>query len=352
MRKERGLQRPVVAADPAALHWIECVLELLDDFQQRGLLQYVRRTTRRVPHGRIDWRTTVRRETVCLSQGNSIYLDPFRFAVEAYEDHPLTELHRETMRNLLDLFSGDLARDRPEPANTRVTQSTAKKILGRERNRVFRDRDRRVVQLLAQYWLGSVTGRLRGFRGDLLWTDQFEFIWQRMTERVIGGDRTDNHGMPKGEYQEFGAMRSAGLRLRPDLVVDVTEDTGVTRIVFDAKYYTSHQLPSSHDILKQLAYSYFSSQRWARSLPDRVLTVFLLPGNSPRERMQLCGRHRLLDLAAEQRGRPLADDIWLFRIDYRALAASYLAGARWKCTEFLERIRIAMESDMIAAGPA
>lgn len=338
-RQERGLQRPIVTADSASLHWIECVLELLDDFQQRGLLRYNRRVATRVTRGRIDWRTTIRREVACVSQNNILYLAPFRFAVEAHEHHPLTELHRETICHLYDLFGGALAGERPAPTDTRISRSVAGRILAQERNRVFRDRDRRVMYLLAQYWLASPAGRLRGIGGDLLWTEQFEFIWQRMAERVIGSRHAQPNGMPRGQYQEIGNAACPGLSLRPDLVVDVAHQAGVIRVVFDAKYYTSQRLPSSHDILKQLAYSYFSSSRWHGALPEQVLNIFLLPAQSLLEPIQLCGRHQLLGLEAEQRGRPLSDNIWLFRIDYRALASAYLAGEAWDASEFVEKIR-------------
>jgi len=341
VREVRDVQNPAVHVDPAALHWIECILELLDDYLERGLLRYERRTTSRSPRGRIDWPTTVRREFACHFDDSSLYLTPFRCVVEAQEDHPLTELHAETIRQLCKLFGAESAFEVPGWAAKPITPGRAMETLIRERNRIFRDQDRRVLKLLERYWLGADVWRMKGFRGDLLWTDQFEFVWQRMAERVIGGSRSNGRGLPRGRYDEDG-IEHRGLDLRPDLVTDIP---GGTRIVFDAKYYTSNAMPSSGDVLKQLAYSYFSSSRWDQSLPERVVNIFLLPADSPRESVRLSGRHQLVELNSQQVGRPLADDIWLFRIDYRALAKSYLAGCRWDCGYFLDQIHRASRTN-------
>jgi hypothetical protein len=333
VREVRGLLDPAIQTDGPALHWIECVLELLDDYREHGLLRYERRATCRADRGRIDWRTTIRREFACLSEDSSLYLRTFRRVVEAQENHPLTELHAETIRQLSKVFGAEVDLEVPGCAATTITPGIAMKTLARERNRIYRDHDHRVVKHMEQYWRVADMGRIKGCRSELLWTNQFEFIWQRMAERVIGGGHADNDGLPRGQYCEDGAMHR-GLELRPDLVVDA--ECG-TRIIFDAKYYTSGAMPSSGDVLKQLAYSYFSSNQWKPSLPERVVNIFLLPADSPRESVRLSGRHQI-DANGQCKGRPLVDDIWLFRIDYRALAESYLAGASWDCGQFLDQI--------------
>jgi hypothetical protein len=346
-REVRGLQDPAVRASDAGLHWIECALELLDDYRERGLLRYERRITGRTRRGRIDWRTTVRRELACLSDAGSLYLMPFRNAAEAQGGHPLTGLHAETIRRLCQAFGSEFGVEVPPRPDKPFPPGMASKTLRQERNRVFRDRDRRVVRLLEQYWLGTVVGRTKGFREDLLWTDQFEFLWQRMAERVIGKVKADGGQLPKGRYLEDGQGRR-GMDLRPDLVVDV--EPGV-RVVFDAKYYGAGSLPPSGDVLKQLAYAYFASSRWDPSLPNEVVSIFLLPGESPGRAVRLSGRHRLVGIEEQPAGRPLADDIWLFRVDYRSLADAYLDGSSWGCNQFLDQIRRAGASEL-AQSPA
>lgn len=330
----RGTPDPIVRVDAPALQWIECALELLDDYAERGLLRYEHHVLQRFPKGRIDWRATIRRDLPCLTDDSVLYLVPFRRVVEAQQHHPLTRLHEHTIFDIGRIFGAGLHLEqsgrRVRPINRREAMTT----LIREGNRVFRDRDRRVVRLLERYWMDADLRRREGFRGDLLWTNQFEFVWERMAERVIGGRRKSRIRLPGGHYLEGGAEQR-GLHLRPDLIVDVPPNS---RIVFDAKYYSSGKLPRRGDILKQLAYAYFSSSKWDPIQPQHVFNIFLLPSDSPPKVVHLSGRHRLVDLTPQQRSSPLAGDIWLFRIDYRELAKAYLSGSRWDHRLFLDEI--------------
>ncbi len=337
---ERGLATPAVRVDSGLMHWVEAALELADDFRENGLLRYERHVASRTPRGRIDWRATVRRDPPCLSNDAAVHLAPVYRAVEAQADHPLTHLHAHTLWDVRRAFGTDVCGEPPPAPESvgRVRPAEAAAVLAREQNQLFRDRDRRVATLLRRYWLDTSTHRVAGRRCDLLWTDQFEFVWQRMVDRVLGGGRAIRPALPKGKYVEDG-RKYGGLDLRPDLVVDLDRDT---RLIFDAKYYTTGGLPASGDVLKQLAYAYFASRRWDGSLPQRVVSIFLLPADAPGQPVRLSGRHRLVDLVTAAGGgrndRPLGDDIWLFRVDYRSLADAYVAGTQWPCTQFVEQI--------------
>jgi hypothetical protein len=212
-------------------------------------------------------------------------------------------------------------------------------VLRRERSHLFRDRDRHVVRLLERYWTAEPLGRNVVDTGprDLLWTDRFENVWERMTRTVLVGSRPEGitTRIARGEYQENGRPAGSGLDLRPDFIVRVGPTTS---IVFDAKYYTTAKLPGSADVLKQLAYCYFASASWDESRPTRLLNVFLLPTTNPREVIALTGQHNLLNLTERQRSLPLAGDIWIFRLDYRSVARAYLSRVTWPPSQFAAAI--------------
>jgi len=141
--------------------------------------------------------------------------------------------------------------------------------------------------------------------------------------------------LPRGRYYEDGTEH-CGLDLRPDFIVDV--EPGI-RIIFDAKYYTSDSLPGSSDVLKQLAYSYFQFKSVEPIAAGALGEHFSPPRPTHYVSRCVClGGTNFSNWMGSGIVAPCPTTYGFFRIDYRALAASYLASSRWECTQFLDQI--------------
>ena len=333
--EERGQMAPVVSEGSDRLHWIECVIELIEDFKELGLLRFDRHVTGRHLRGRIDWRSTVRREYAVHSEDHLLYLQPRYRALVAAQDHPLTQLHAHTIRHIAGTFGTESVVEVPETGLQPISPRWAKRVLLQHRNQLYRDRDIRVLAFMTKYWMDQDLNRASGRVSDLLWAERFEFLWERMLKKVLAPRPITGFQMPRGRYSEDG-MESPGLQLRPDIAVDVGDSE---RIIYDAKYYSGTSLPATGDVLKQMAYAHYAAGRWSPNPSRHVYSVFLLPADSPNRPIRLSGVHRLDTIDGDGPVHAMHDPVWLFRVDYRALANAYLAGDYWDSKQVLSQIR-------------
>jgi len=307
--------------DAHQLSVIEAGLGLAEDYRQHGLMRFREMRVHGGPTGRIDWARTLQRGIATPTAQSVIFAEPQRRHLAFRDDHPLTQLHATTIRDVFERFFGQRVDLEVEPPCNELYRWQYGGVLSRCRGRLYQERQLSIVQLIEAYWKQNFKGA-RSVDTTWEYTEKFAVLWEEMCRNVIGGASVDGKAWPSGRYVgSNGRDLGTGLRLVADFVRKVDGHV----IVFDAKFYTSDSLPDSYSVLKQLAYGFYLSREWHNSgvPPHNLIHVFLFPTfrNLSGYHASLRGRHVV---SPSGRSSAMAAPIFLVDLDYGAVVSAYL----------------------------
>lgn len=346
--RKRLLAATATRQRPADVERLEVGLDLLDDFRLHGALRFDHQKVSREERGAIDWPRTLTADLPAWCEGTPLHVTPFRRRNVWNSAHPLADLHVATLAHLDYALSAGIGSlpYRAERYDPTRNPNAAARLAREQMPRIFRERDRHVCQLLARYWEDAPIGGKGVVPENWEYSENFEAVWEMMCRKVLPSGSQGKLPDHAGKYVGLDGKpldRDRGYKPRPDFVIEANDGT---LLVLDAKFYvsdgTTKNLPQTPDILKQLAYAFFSSKDWDSSSPfsrERVRNAFLFPempdpvGTSCW--LTILGRHRM----PAPWDRPMAGHIWLIYLDYRRVAAAYSRREQLPLEELVTAIR-------------
>ncbi|MGR5321155.1 LlaJI family restriction endonuclease [Vibrio sp. DNB22_19_1] len=274
-------------------HKLSAISDLLEDYCANGL--YSQRLAEQVINsGKPDWKRTISRQMPFPGMGGPVYLDIHGSKRRYISDCEVARIHAHVIRELDLTYAwmitgsdASIAQDIqtvPVPKGD-LTQQV--RVIDLELDRVFSDRDVRLLKLLRDY-LKSSHGREKA--DSVIGVRYFHGMWEHMLDSVLKWNFPVNKLLPVPAYRFIdGDLKVAANKgQRTDTVLRLPSSDQFA--VVDAKYYGAQGLgsaPGWPDLVKQFFYAKALSVYCPTA---SVSNAFIFPGKGPLESVHMLNR--------------------------------------------------------------
>ena len=233
--------------------------------------------------GKTDWPRTIKRQRpIVQKNGQAVYLKREIRYLAPTNKNLITKIHEhcvyESFKKLGWLFTAILPMQPTTPFHKEMFIS----VIHDKFEKTFNDNDR----LLFQNMLAILNYTDEHSRDDQFYfgTDRFEYIWEKLIDRVFGVTNKQDY-FPRTKW----LLKHGRLRINPALEPDTIMVYGGNVYILDAKYYRygitgdPTHLPESTVINKQITYGeYVASEAKFKDAHGAAMTVynaFIMPFN-------------------------------------------------------------------------
>lgn len=230
--------------------------------------------------GKINWARTIKTQKT-YQQGNEVfYLDYVVKQNTINQDEMISLIHEycvyESFQKLGWLYTTRLSKKPKIRFNKKIFLSVIYEKMGQ----TFNDKSKALFQNMIDMitYIGSEGSSERFYYG----TYRFEYVWERMIDRVFGVDDKERY-FPRTKWHLIGGKNKGNSALEPDTIMA----SGNSIYVLDAKYYKygatgiPGHLPESTSINKQITYGeYIATTKIFKQEygPDmKVYNAFVMP---------------------------------------------------------------------------
>lgn len=247
--------------------------------------------------GKTDWPRTIKRQRPILqANGSPIYLKRETRESAPNDRNLITKIHEycvfEGFAKLGWLFTAVMPKKPSVPFQKKMFTGVVQDKIGQ----TFNDQDKQLFQSMLSMinYIDERSPQKQFYFG----TDRFEYVWERLIDRVFG-IKNKNDYFPRTKWTlEYGNART-NAALEPDTVMVY----GGKIYILDAKYYrygvtgNPVHLPESSSINKQITYGeYVATERkfkemYGENVP--VYNAFIMPFNMSKNLFEIneqCGR--------------------------------------------------------------
>jgi hypothetical protein len=238
----------------------------------------------------VDWPRTLRnKHPLIQSNGTPAYTEYIVRVSAPNDKNMITQIHKycvyESFSKLGWLFTPYL----PEQPTISRNDKMFLMVLREKLTNTYNDKDKRLFSAMIAMieYMGEKTNEKQFYFG----TDRFEYIWEKLIDRVFG-EKNKTDYFPKTRWSLRTGLGRSNAALGPDTIM--LHDGRI--YVIDAKYYKfgfsgiPSDLPESSSINKQITYGeYIHTQRcfkkqYGENVP--VYNAFLMPYNSVDNRFE------------------------------------------------------------------
>lgn len=277
---------------------IHAYLSVINYFLQTGSYYTEKEQQFKVSdRGKTDWPRTIKRQRPILqANGSPVYLKRETRDSAPNDRNLITKIHEycvfEGFVKLGWLFTAVMPKKPSVPFQKKMFTGVVQDKLGQ----TFNDQDKQLFQsMLAMInYIDERSPQKQFYFG----TDRFEYVWERLIDRVFG-IRNKNDYFPRTKWSlEYGKVRT-NAALEPDAVMVY----GGKVYIIDAKYYrygvtgNPAHLPESSSINKQITYGeYVATERKFKEMHGDNISVynaFIMPFNRSDNLFEIsdqCGR--------------------------------------------------------------
>lgn len=271
---------------------LQLIMSLLEDYCAYGLYsQRLRETVKNT--GKPDWKKTIASEAAFSGAGRPVYLDIWGARRRYVSDCPVARIHADVIRELDQSFSWVITGSSESlgtgleaipPFYTDV--DTKISLLKRELNKVYSERDIRLINLLIKYINHSNDKQL----GQLMGLRHFHHMWEKMLDSSLKWVFPVNKllAVPAYRYTDGSLIPAASKAQRTDTVLKSPDEKKF--VVVDAKYYGAQAIgsaPGWGDIVKQ----FFYAKALRVYSGDAVIgNAFVFPGDGPLKTVHMVDR--------------------------------------------------------------
>lgn len=274
---------------------IQSCIYIIKDFMDRGYFHENEVIYMTAKRGKINWGRTIKTQKAYVQDDDVFYLDFVVKKNSNKENELITLIHEfcvyESYKIIGWLFTPNM------PAKPRIKENKALFVstLKERIASTFNDRNKSLfVNMLS---LIEHSGDLDAVKDYKYGTNRFEYVWERMIDRLFGIDGKDEY-FPKTYWKINGKIYENAC-LEPDTIMLFGKDV----YVLDAKYYKYGSepkhivafLPESTSINKQITYGEFiaTQDKFKITHGDnfRVFNAFIMPyaSDSENEKMRNIG---------------------------------------------------------------
>lgn len=294
VRKDRVLHMEKFEAPQSVDFPVNAYMEVINYYlEQRSYYTEKESIYKTSDRGNTDWAKTIRQQKPLLQANNSpVYLKQTVRDSTPNDRNLITQIHKycvfESFQKLGWLFTPNLPTKPDFPVDIKRFLIELNDKLARTNN----DKDKRLfASMIAMLkYIDEETNKRQFYFG----TDSFEYVWEKLIDRVFGVHNKDEY-FPKATWHLKKGKTRAFEALRPDTIM--IQDTKI--FVLDAKYYRYGvtgkplHLPEGRSIHKQITYGEYIStnDKFKDENGDNptVFNAFLMPFNSRDNDFNLSG---------------------------------------------------------------
>ena len=260
----------------------EAFVAILNEFKIRGVLKEVERRDFIDSKGSIDWHRTLQKIVPRISNGNLVFLKFIISSKNYNEMQKISLINKYCIRIAQKYYGWLIHTPAIDSVSLPISEEASIALIRKELRNTFLDHKKRVLQAclsILKLSHGAQSGKY------VFGTANFHLIWERLVEKVFGSEKREEY-YPSASWRLWDGNICNGGHLRPDSIIENENNL----IILDSKYYKYgvtkklSDLPGMESIGKQILYKYQVSRH------KRVAAnVFLLPVNSPREKVIFLG---------------------------------------------------------------
>lgn len=261
---------------------LQSYMYIIKDFFARGYYKEQEVIYGRGKTGKINWHRTIKTQQPYVQNYEVFYLDFITKSNVIKDNEMITLIHEycvyESFERIGWLFTGLM----PKKPRIAKREQVFKPVLREKMSHTFNDHNRSLFKhMLAVIDYQGDKGADRNYRYG---TYRFEYVWERMINRVFGIGNKSTY-FPKTTWNISGE-KFDNASLEPDTIMIYRNNV----YILDAKYYKYgvtgkiRDLPGSASINKQITYGeYVAKEEKFREIHGKdmkVFNVFLMPYDS------------------------------------------------------------------------
>jgi len=261
---------------------VQAYLYVIRDYYMRGYykeqeVQYIVSKT-----GKINWNRTIKTQKPYVQGTNVFYLEFMIKNNTVNENELITLIHEYCVYDSFDKIGWLFTKAMPAKSRIKYNYKLFVSVIKKKLATTFNDRNKVLFRNLLA--IINYQGDKENNRDYKYGTNRFEYIWERMIDRVFGIENKEDY-FPKSAWN-LGGVDYDNAALKPDTIMILNDNV----YILDAKYYKygdtgrPGDLPGSTSINKQITYGeYIAEQQEFKLLHGthmEVYNVFLMPFNS------------------------------------------------------------------------
>lgn len=261
----------------------ESFLWIINDYLNNGLYSDKEKMYKQNQSGKINWKKTLNTKFY-ISGKNVIYLNPY-VEKNTLEDNIITDIHAYCVKISVE-YIGWLFGNIPVPENNIINgrYNYYITILNKEIIHTFDDHKKTL--LINMKKILEMCGSSKKLRLKNYGTNQYEYIWEYMVNKVYGNEKVDKY-FPNSRYYMLGFDKVIeSSNLRPDTILSVEKDI----YILDSKYYkygitkNPFHLPNTDSVQKQITYAEHIESNYEYK---QIYSAFILPYNKYKNLFEL-----------------------------------------------------------------
>lgn len=283
-KKESEIYVGLNQDDPIGIP-VQAYLYLIKDFFERGY--YKERDTYReiAKRGKIDWSRTIKTQKPFLQDNEAYYLDFVVKKNTINEDELITLVHKYCVYESFEKFGWLFTSFVPPEPKIGLNRKMMLAVVNDKLQNTFNDRNKQLFKNMIAVIRTMRDVAESEFRYG---TYRFEYVWEKMIDRVFGIHEKEEY-FPKTTWNLSDGHEHDNAFLEPDTIM--LFNGGV--YVLDAKYYkfgwsgAPGHLPESTSINKQITYGEYiaEGEKFVKNGEHpTVYNAFIMPYDSQGKR--------------------------------------------------------------------
>lgn len=273
---------------------LQSYMHIIKDYFVRGYYREQEVSYKIAKTGKINWNRTIKTQKAYMQDNEVFYLDFVTRKNGIKENEMITLIHEYCVYESFERIGWLFTKAMPKKPRIAKREKVFRTVLRDKISNTFNDCNR----MLFRHMLAIIN-----FEGDKdadknyrYGTYRFEYVWERMIDRVFGIENKADY-FPKTTWYANGD-RYDNASLEPDTIMLY----GNNVYILDAKYYKygvtdkAWDLPGSTSINKQITYGeYVANEQKFKSVHGNAMKVynaFLMPYDSLKSKY--AGNHEML----------------------------------------------------------
>lgn len=230
--------------------------------------------------GKADWpRTFKKQKPFVQHNGSFVYTQMTVKGSTPNESKLITKIHKYCVYESFNKIGWLYVPNMPEQPDIEFNKNLFENILIDKLSNTFDDGYRALFRAMLDMikFIDERPNEKQFYFG----TDRFEYVWERLIDKVFGESNKDNY-FPKAEWKLRYGKKQDSFALQPDTIMLFKDRV----YILDAKYYRygvtryPKHLPNSSSINKQITYGEYIDNHINEFDTDKIFNAFLMPYNS------------------------------------------------------------------------
>lgn len=329
----------LLGGNNSELFQFHSMIWLIQDYIDNGYYQETETISSENTNGKINWKKTIKNNSILFNNGNIIYKDFIRDKNVINSSQIITQIYKACLRYSVQRLGFIFGIKHTENSIFNIENKDKEYLiffLNNELNNTFKDYKKSLLNhLLAIINNQNTKNKNSGFS---IYDSEFEYVFEFLINKVFGNQNVKEFYSTYSYYIEKDNSYYSASKLRPDTIIK--DDKNKTYYVLDSKYYNFgytenvKDLPQSSSISKQIGYNHYLKDKLiaCNINPDyKVKSIFVLPfaSQTPNELIKYVG------IAKQDNNTNPDDNIGVYMVDLKELVNTYLSSSAVLSTNLL-----------------